>query len=284
MTVANPRRIDIGSRSSVASVAELTTLLLVLLITGVAFIYSNLGLGGGLLYVPIMLSLTPHPKEVVVPISLTLVIATGISATLNHHRKGLVDFRLGGLLVGGALAGSAAGVLFNLAIDRRTFIAIFVLVLVLMGGKMLWDWYRGRNALDVDDDSKMTPRRRGIATTGALGSGFTSGSLGIGGGLVNVPLMVYVLGRNTRGAIGTSSLIIVFTAAFGLLAYVLAGVFEDTAAPVNVGLIALLTLFVFVGAYAGSRWGLNHLRTRSVALIFILVIFLAAAKMTVDLL
>ncbi len=89
--------------------------------------------------------------------------------------------------------------------------------------------------------------------------------------------MVYVLGRNTRLAIGTSSFLIIFTAIFGVANYIYADVALDW------GLVALTVPFVFAGAYTGSRWGLKHLKTRSVALIFILVLFLAAGKMTVDL-
>jgi len=260
----------------------LTLTILIILVFGVAFIYSNLGLGGGLLYVPIMLSLLPeesYPKEVVVPISLTFTIATAISATINHHQKGFVDFSLAAILIMGALIGAVAGALFNLSIDRTLFITIFVLVLVLMGSKMLWDWYHNQRSEDENDDTKLTAKRKGAAATGTLASGFTSGSLGIGGGLVNVPLMVYLLGRRTRVAIGTSSMMIVFTAAFGFMSYTYFG----TPVPIDYNLILLLWPFVFVGGFIGSRWGLRRLKSRSVALIFIIVLFLAAAKMVMEL-
>src|SRR2546421_6409208 len=58
------------------------------LIFGVSFIYSNLGLGGGLLFVPILLSTSVPDKDLAVPISLTLTIATATSSVINHHRRG----------------------------------------------------------------------------------------------------------------------------------------------------------------------------------------------------
>ena len=70
-------------------------LLQIVLVFVVAFIYANLGLGGGLLFVPILLSTGVTQSDVAVPISLTLTIATAASSVLNHRRKGLVDFRLG---------------------------------------------------------------------------------------------------------------------------------------------------------------------------------------------
>ena len=257
------------------------------LIFAVAFIYANLGLGGGLLFVPILLSTGVASKDVAVPISLTLTIATAASSVINHHRLGLVDFRLGRLLVAGALFGAVVGTFFTLLVlDEKTFKAFFAGVLLLFGAYMVLDWTRNRRSIDEDDDSKLT-RPRLIATAGATaGSGFLSGSMGIGGGLLNVPLLVYVLGRKTRKAIGTSSLLIIPTAAVGFVAYLAGLAFRPTgfALPDAYVLIPVLMPIVFVGAYVGSRWGLATLKTRSVALIFIIVLFIAAVKLLIDLL
>jgi len=257
------------------------------LIFAVAFIYANLGLGGGLLFVPILLSTGVASKDVAVPISLTLTIATAASSVINHHRLGLVDFRLGRLLVAGALFGAVVGTFFTLLVlDEKTFKAFFAGVLLLFGAYMVLDWTRNRRSIDEDDDSKLT-RPRLIATAGATaGSGFLSGSMGIGGGLLNVPLLVYVLGRKTRKAIGTSSLLIIPTAAVGFVAYLAGLAFRPTgfAVPDAYVLIPVLMPIVFVGAYVGSRWGLATLKTRSVALIFIIVLFIAAVKLLIDLL
>lgn len=260
----------------------LTILLLILLVFGVAFIYSNLGLGGGLLYVPILMSLAftgPTGEDIAVPISLTLAAATGLSATINHHQKGFVDFKLAGILITGALIGAVIGAFFNLSTDKRIFLAFFVTVVVIVGVKMLYDWAKAKKSEDDDDDTKMTQTRKIASANGTLASGFLSGSLGIGGGLVNVPLMGYVLGRKTRKAIGTSSAMIVVTSIFGFISYMLLG---DPQA-IDFNLIGILWPFVFVGAFVGSRWGLKKLKSRTVALIFISVLFIAAAKMTIDL-
>jgi len=264
-------------------------LLLVLqavLIFGVAFVYANLGLGGGLLFVPILLSTGVPASSVAVPISLTFTIATAMSSVVNHHRKGLVDFRLGGTLVAGALVGAVLGTLFTLLflVDERAFKAFFTTVIVVFGAYMLWDWLKDARAVDEDDDSKMTPPRKAAVTASTVGSGFLSGSMGIGGGLLNVPLMVYGLGRKTRKAIGTSSLLIIPTAAVGFATYLVDLALRGVPWPADFVLIPVLFPVVFVGAYLGSRWGLRALRTRPVALIFILVLFVAAGKLLLDLL
>ena len=266
----------------------LLLLLQAVLIFGVAFIYANLGLGGGLLFVPILLSTGVTRSDVAVPISLMFTIATAASSVINHHRKGLVDFRLGGSLVAGALVGAVLGTLFTLLVlvDDRAFKAFFTTILLIFGGYMLSDWLKNARDVDEDDDSKMTPPRKTSVTAATVGSGFLSGSMGIGGGLLNVPLMVYGLGRRTRKAIGTSSLLIIPTAAVGFATYFvnLAVRPGGFAWPSDFILIPLFFPVVFVGAYLGSRWGLQALRTRPVALIFIVVLFIAAGKLVVDLL
>src|SRR5438093_2159999 len=74
---------------------------------------------------------------------------------------------------------------------------------------MVLYWVRNQRSVDEDNDALLTrPRVVGTAASTA-GSGFLSGAMGIGGGLLTVPLLVYVLGRKTRKAIGTSSLLII---------------------------------------------------------------------------
>jgi len=267
---------------------ELATLILqVVLVFAVAFIYANLGLGGGLLFVPILLSTGVTDNAVAVPISLSLTIATAASSVINHYRRGLVDFRLGRSLVAGALVGAVIGTLFTIYfLDKRTFTAFFIVILVVFGTYMLRDWVRNARDVDRDDDTKLTLNRLAAVNAATLGSGFLSGSMGIGGGLLNVPLLVYGLGRKTRKAIGTSSLLIMPTATVGFVAYLVALALrpQGFAWPAEFILIPILFPVVFVGAFIGSRWGLQALRTRPIALIFILLLFIAAAKLVYDLL
>lgn len=257
------------------------------LIFAVAFIYSNLGLGGGLLFVPILLSTGVPSKDLAVPISLTLTIMTAVSSVVNHHRRGLVDFHLGKLLVAGALLGAAIGTFFTLRVlNEETFKAFFGGVLLLFGAYMVRDWVKNARSVDEDNDTMLTQPRVMATAAATAGSGFLSGSMGIGGGLLNVPLLVYVLGRKTRKAIGTSSLLIIPTAAVGFAAYVAGLALQPSGftVPEAYLVIPILMPVVFVGSYLGSRWGLEKLKTRSVALIFIIVLLIAAGKLLYDLL
>ena len=137
-----------------------------ILILIVAFVYSNLGLGGGILFVPILLSTGVASSHVAVPISLMYTIATATSSVINHRKRGFVDFRLGKKLVAGALIGAVLGTFFTLfVLDEQVFKALFTAILVLFGTYMLLDWARNDRAVDTDDDSKLTPSR----TAGEIG-------------------------------------------------------------------------------------------------------------------
>ena len=254
--------------------------IIAVLVFAVAFVYANLGLGGGLLYVPILLSpLWTDDTAVAVPISLSLVVATGVASTWNHSRAGYVEPRIVGLMVPAAVLGVVVGVAFTLNAPKEIFLAAFIAVILVVGVKMLWDWARHPSTGDADDPAKLTPARKAASGSAAAASGFLSGGLGIGGGLANVPILVYGLGRSARRAIGTSSAIIVPTAIVGFAAYVAAQTLDST----DYVLIVVLWPLVFVGAFVGSRLGLARLRTRSVALAFILVLFIAAGKLIYDL-
>jgi uncharacterized membrane protein YfcA len=262
-------------------------LLQILLMFGVAFIYSNLGLGGGLLFVPILLATGVSDPILAAPISLTLTTMTAASSMINHRRKGYVDFKLGRTLVIGTLIGAVLGTYAHIGfVSKSTFEVIFVLILFVFGGLMVRDWVRNARPVDENDDSKLTPRRISETTATMVGSGFLSGLAGVGGGLLNVPLILYLLGRKTRVAIGTSSLLIIPTAALGFCLYVLGRYLSMPAFtwPEEFILIPILMPFVFVGAFLGSRLGLAKLKARSVSLIFILVVFVAALQVLLGIL
>lgn len=264
----------------------LTIVLQIVLMSGVAFIYSNLGLGGGLLFVPILLATGVTDPKLATPISLTLTTMTATSSVINHCRRGFVDVHLARTLVLGTLFGALLGTYTTIEfLSKEEFKIVFVVILIGFGSLMVRDWMKSTRLVDQDDDSKLTPNRMGETTVAVVGSGFLSGLAGVGGGLLNVPLMIYLLGRKTRTAIGTSSLLIVPTAAFGFSLYVLGRYLVSSSFtwPGEFILIPVLMPFVLVGAFLGSRVGLAKLKTRSISLIFILVVFVAAAQILLDL-
>lgn len=254
-----------------------TIIILIILLFGVAFFYSNLGLGGGVLNVPILLHFTGMPIMQVAPISLTFAFAIGLSSAVNHGKKGLIDFKIGPLLVAGAVIGAIIGSLFTINVNQAVVIFLLVVVLIAVWVKMMYEIIKGKKEAEEDDLDKQTAARKGMAAGGATGIGFVSSSMGLGGGVVAVPLQIYLLGMKTRKAMGTSLFIMIFTTMVGFLTYYFSGVFIDFV------LIAILLPVVFVGAFIGSRWGLESLKTPTIKAIFVMLVLVAAVKMVIEL-
>jgi len=263
-------------------VDTLSVFVVALLNAVVAFFYSNLGLGGGQLYVPIMDAFFGDvlDMEDIVPLSLMFAFVTMITATFTHSRRGLVDFRLGGLLASAGLLGVAGGVMFTRSVDENIVKAGFATLLVIVATKMLYDLYKAKA------DGEALPNsfglRRKIAGMGiSVLTGFLIGSFGIGGGVVSVPLIIYVFRLEARRAIGTSALMGAILTPAAFLAYVLTA---ESVAGVRFDLALVLTPVVFFFAFVGSTWGLKKLRTRMVRTIFTGGVYLAATEMVLSLL
>ena len=252
-------------------------LLGILAIFAISFVYSNLGMGGGILFVPLLFVLTDFSEDVIVPISLTLVLANCATALYNHQREKLVDWKLGIILASGAVVGSILGAFINLSTGKGLFLLLFLGVVLVVIIKMLADWLKQSEACDVDDDGLLTRKRITLASFGTVGAGFMCGCLGLGGGVINVPLLIYVLGRSTKKAAGTSFVIMLIAGVVGLATYAYEGVDLD------MFYVAVMAPVVLIGSYLGSRWGIKKLDSRQVKLLFILVLLIAVAKVAVDL-
>lgn len=256
-----------------------SVLIVALLAGAVAFFYSNLGLGGGQLYVPIMdLFLVSLFMEDIVPLSLCFAFVTMLSATYTHSRKGLVHFKLGALLAVGGLVGVLAGVMFTTTVSEWMVKAGFATLLVIVATKMIYDLRKARTD-HVGCPTSWSLRCKLAGVGVSILTGFLIGSFGIGGGVVSVPLIIYVFRFEPRYAIGTSAFMgaLLTPAAFAVYAL-------REGAAIHYDLALALTPIVFVMGFIGSTWGLKKLRTRVVKMIFTGGVYLAACEMIYSLL
>lgn len=249
----------------------------------VAFFYSNLGLGGGQLYVPIMVLLFSglQIKEIV-PLSLSFAFVTMLSSTYSHRRKELVDFKLGAYLAAGGILGVVVGALFTIGADEDLVKAAFATMLVIVATKMMYDLYTKKK-----DESCSPSEHRTRTLLAGMGvsviTGILIGSFGIGGGVVSVPLIIYVFRCETRRAIGTSAMIGAILTPVAFIAYAI-DESVNSGVVIHYDLVLVLAPIVLIFAFIGSRWGLEKLKTRTVRTIFTLGVYLAAAGMIYSLL
>jgi len=257
----------------------LDSVLIVAVLAGtVAFFYSNLGLGGGQLYVPIMdlFFVSLYMKDIV-PLSLCFAFVTMLGATYTHSRKGLVHVRIGLMLAAGGLLGVVGGVLFTTTVDEWMVKLAFAALLVIVATKMMSDLYRHRqDYVGCPPSFSMRCRLAGVGVS--VLTGFLVGSFGIGGGVVSVPLIIYVFRFEPRMAIGTSALVgaVLTPAAFAVYAF-------RESVSIQYDLVLALTPVVLVLGLIGSTWGLQKLRTKMVKAVFTGGVYLAACEMVYSL-
>jgi uncharacterized membrane protein YfcA len=253
----------------------------VLAVFGIAMVYPNIGLGGGFLHVPLLMFVVGLDKNSAVPISLSLVLAGALAALPRHYGAKAVDLRLAGILSSGAVVGAILGVFVNLAINKDVFQWLFALTIMVVCARMVHDLYKGKRG-DTNDDSKMCGSRLAMAFALSILAGLLGSTFGIGGGLVYVPVMIYLLCRRTKLAVGTSTLIIVPTALVGLATYSASGAIHLSTEAMYCALLLVPT--ALAGAYIGSKFCVEKLSSSGVKLLFISLALVVAIAMIVTLL
>ena len=276
--------------------------LLLLLGGGVGFLSGLFGVGGGFLMTPLLI-FVGIPPAVAVGSEAAQIVAASVSGVLAHMRRGNVDFRMGGVLLAGGIVGSTLGVqIFKLLqglgqIDLFVSLA-FVAVLGAIGLLMLVESVRalrrrsgGRRAAPVKRHQHLWihglplkmrfPRSMLYISAIApfsigLAVGVLAALMGVGGGFIMVPAMIYLLGMPTSVVVGTSLFQIVFVTAN--VTFLQAWQNQT----VDIVLALLLLVGGVVGAQFGVRAG-SKLRGEQLRGLLALMVLAVAAKLLVDL-
>jgi uncharacterized protein len=265
-------------------------LLLALLGAAVGTVGTLVGAGGGFILTPVLLVLYPHQSAVTITsISLLVVFFNALSGSAAYARLRRIDYRSGLRFAAAALPGAVAGTFAVRLVPIRVFDAIMavVLAIVAIAVARLRPHHDRPHPHGHTEPREITDRtgttyeyrvsvRRGMVYSVAVG--FLSSFLGIGGGIIHVPLMVGALGFPTHVATATSHFVLVFMAGAGSLAHVAAGSFAHG------GLRRALALTVGVlpgaqlGAWLSKRIGGPTIRrVLGVALLLLAVRLLLSA-------
>lgn len=238
----------------------LAAVLLALLGFAVGVFGTLVGAGGGFILTPVLLLVYPQSTPALITaVSLIAVFFNAGSGSIAYARQRRIDFRSGAVFAVCALPGSMLGVFAADKVSRPLFdvimgVALTGLAAWLISGRRAPDAGRARRGVErtiVDREGKQY-RYRAQVRTGAIlsvGVGFVSSFLGIGGGVLHVPLLVTVLGFPTHIATATSHFVLAWMALVATLTHVAAGTFAH-----GVGLrrAAALSVGVVFGAQLGA--------------------------------
>ncbi len=240
----------------------------------VATLGTLVGLGGGFILVPILIFLFPEATPVTLTsISLTVVFLNAASATIGNIRAHRIDLRTAMLLVVGAVPAAIVGAAASRTVSRERFESLFGVLLVMGAIYILW---RSRKAGPQDQDVRHDPNReirerRGpihrFYVNGLLAgvispiAGFVSSFFGIGGGVIHVPALTFILKVPLRVASATSLLVLVVTSLSAIMTLFLSGAIHE-----GWRRAALLGLGALFGAQLGVYFS-SRINPRSVLLL-----------------
>ena len=255
-------------------IAELPVNIIMILAMGlvVGFLSGMFGVGGGFLMTPLLIFLG-IPPAVAVGTQSTQVVASSVTGALAHWRNASIDFKMGGILLVGGVAGSISGIFLFKALTRMGQIdlvisLVYVLFLSVIGAMMMVESVRAIRAAR----GGAVPARRGshhswihglpfkmrfrrsklyISVIPPILVGYSVGTLsaimGVGGGFIMIPAMIYLLRMPTNVVIGTSFFQIVFVTA-------LTGVLH---AVENFAVDIVLGFLLVIGGVIGAQYGVR---------------------------
>ncbi len=270
---------------------------------GIVGILSGMfGVGGGFLMTPLLFFIG-IPPAVAVATEANQIVASSFSGVLAHLRRKTVDLKMGLVLLVGGLVGAFLGIqLFNYLkslgqVDLLVKLS-YVVFLSIIGSLMFLE------SLQAILRSKKTggapPRRKKhtwihalpfkmkFRTSGlyisvippllvGVAVGVLAAIMGVGGGFIMVPAMIYLLGMPTKVVVGTSLFQIIFVTAFTTLAH------ATTNFTVDIALALLLMMGGVVGAQIGARIGLR-LNAEQLRILLAIMVLAVVGKLGLDLL
>ncbi|WP_370231615.1 sulfite exporter TauE/SafE family protein [Cognatishimia sp.] len=259
------------------------------------------GVGGGFLMTPLLFFIG-IPPAVAVATEANQIVASSFSGVLAHFKRRTVDLRMGVVLLIGGLTGAALGVvIFNylksLGQVELLVQLCYVVFLGIIGSLM---FVESLNALRRSKNNAAPVKRKNhswihglpfkvrFRVSGLYISvippllvgllvGVLSAIMGVGGGFIMVPAMIYLLGMPTKVVIGTSLFQIIFVTAFTTLLH------ATTNYTVDMALAVLLLVGGVIGAQIGAVIG-TRLKAEQLRILLALLVLLVCGKLAFDLL
>jgi uncharacterized membrane protein YfcA len=226
----------------------------------VGFVAGLIGIGGGVLIVPLLYFLYGHPGwagvevapaiQVVVAhaTSLFVIVPTAAKATFWYAQARLIEWRVALSVSVASLAGGIVGARIAVLLPASALKLAFGLFLIISATQLV---LRRSKA----DTHPVSTNIVAIAITGLL-VGTLSGMMGVGGGIVALPMLMYVLHVDVRRAAASSLVIVAFAAMAGGITYAVSGAGVDGRPPISLGYIHVAAgLPILIGSLLSVKWG-----------------------------
>jgi uncharacterized membrane protein YfcA len=238
----------------------------------IAFAFAPVGLGGGLLFVPLLHYGADLPIDgtlLAVSLSLTAVVSYG--SGLAHRKKGHHDDEAIKSALVGAIPGALLGVGIVVVLGDNLDTVFKTVSIVILAWALVKTRRKITSINSTDADESVEPReiqhknlRLGAATGGTLSS-----VLAIGAGVIYVPVLQQYTGLSTRKSIGSSlhlMMVVVPIAVITHLAFISSS--ERDALVEQIGVLFALPFLTFIGARLGAQFGMNYISSQNIMKVF----------------
>lgn len=284
-------------------IAEIPVDPFVVIIMGAAvgFLSGMFGVGGGFLMTPLLI-FYGIPPAVAVGTEASQIVASSVSGVLAHLKRKTVDFQMGGFLVAGGALGAVAGVMIFRTLRENGQVEIlisgsYVVFLGIIGSLMMMESVRA--LLKPPEQKRKRRKRRSPAWMASLpfamrfrasglyispippvllgfGVGVLAAIMGVGGGFIMVPAMLYILNMPTNVVVGTSLFQIIFVTAITTVLHAAAN------QTVDIVLALLLLTGGVIGAQLGVRAGVR-LKAEQLRALLALIVLAVCARLLIGL-
>lgn len=232
---------------------------------------SMVGVGGGILMIPILTVMGLEPSQIA-STSLIAVTCTGISSTIEYSRQKRIDYLVGLKIAALAIPGAIIGAFLSSYISFEHFKVYFAIILILTG---LYIVYRNSILLKERRQTKTNSKSMHLLFyMGSFTAGIISSLFGIGGGIIFVPSMVIILGVSMFRAGPNSQLALLITSLVGVFTHSLLG-------HTNYVYGILLAIGALTGGYIGARFS-RHVREGVLQILLSTSLIGVAVKLLLD--
>jgi len=224
-----------------------------------------MGLGGGIIIVPYLTMLAGVDMKAAVPASVSAIVVNSLSASTEYIKKGMVDFELavslGVFMIFGNIAGSLLGPMVSVAVTQCLFGLTLLYTAYTFGRK---------NESEDAHRSAISHKLYWAVMVAAFGTGALGALVGVGGGIVIIPLIFVVFGLPLATARGTSSFLVGISTSAAVAVYLVSG-------RIDMNIVPPLLVGTIIGGKAGGYLG-TLARPKAVKAVFVVLLIYLAAR------
>ncbi|MDZ7716913.1 MAG: sulfite exporter TauE/SafE family protein [Balneolaceae bacterium] len=231
-----------------------------------SFVFAMLGLGGGMVYVPVLNWAGFDMVKVAIPLGLLLNGLNTALVLIPFARKKMVDWKGGAVMAVTALIAAPLGAMTSEYVPVQTLKILFAAMVLAAALRTLW-------ASRLPEPQKMMSLKKRSIIGFFVGSfaGFTGGMLGLGGGFIVAPILM-MMGYKTKEAAATTAMVVTFSSASGYLGHTARG-------EMNWELTVIVVIAVIIGSQLGGRYMTQKAKSKHVKVAYAVVLLLIAFKM-----